>query len=529
MKFRYLVLSLLSATLLALPWYSAFSGLILLVAFVPLLVLERDFTLRKADGCWKYYTLTFLVWNAIATYWIYHATMSGAVGAIIGNTLQMCLIFALFRWVKKKTNNAIGYAFLVALWITWEWFYYDAEISWPWLVLGNGFAKDIHLIQWYEYTGVLGGSLWIWLTNFCVFHIITGKIFTKKQFVLKSALTLLLVAAPITISLIRFYNYEEKSNPCNVVILQPNIDPYKEKFDSMDDETQLSIMLSLAESKTDSTTDYVIAPETAISGITENDLIKNGAIYRINEFVQPYPQLNYITGATTYRIYRAGETVPITARTTDNGSYNVFNSSIQVNNNGFEVYHKSKLVIMAEKTPYPKFFKFLSNLSLDLGGYVGNYGTQKERVAFVSANGNFRMGTAICYESVYGEFYTEYIQKGANVMAIITNDGWWGNTGGYRQHLTYASLRAIETRRSIARSANTGISAVINQRGEIVERTEWWERDVLKATINANDKITFYVTHGDYLGRIAFFVFALVFLVASIKSILLRKKPLKNK
>jgi len=181
MKFRYLLLSLLSATLLALPWYPAFSGLILFVAFVPLLVLERDFTLRKADGCWKYYALTFLVWNAIATYWIYHATMPGAVGAIIGNTLQMCLIFALFRWVKKKTNNAIGYAFLIALWITWEWFYFDAEISWPWLVLGNGFAKDIHLIQWYEYTGVLGGSLWIWLTNFCVFHIITGKILQKNN------------------------------------------------------------------------------------------------------------------------------------------------------------------------------------------------------------------------------------------------------------------------------------------------------------------------------------------------------------
>ncbi|MDR0728692.1 MAG: apolipoprotein N-acyltransferase [Prevotellaceae bacterium] len=515
---RHLLLSLLSAVLLALPWYTPFSGILLWVAFVPLLALEHDFALRRARGCWKYYALTFIVWNAIDTYWISHATMAGAVGAIVGNAWQMFLVFALFRWVKRKTNNVVGHAFLVALWLAWEYFYFDAEISWPWLVLGNGLAKDIHLVQWYEYTGVLGGSLWVWLVNLTLFHIITvRRMASKKHRALTLTLAGLLVMAPITASLIRFYTYKEVVNPCRVAILQPNIDPYHEKFNGMSGGEQLDILLSLAETATDSLTDYVIAPETAIDGIAENTIGQNGAVRAIGRFVARHPSVHFITGMTSIYFYLPDEPRSITARETDGGAYDVFNASMQIDRTGsIPVYHKSKLVILVEKTPYPQFFSFLKSLSLDLGGYVGNYGTQEEREAFPSVDGRFRIGTAICYESVYGRYYTEYVRKGANVMSIITNDGWWDDTPGYRQHLTYASLRAIETRRSIARSANTGISAIVNQRGEIDAATGWWERTTLSGTLNANEHLTFYVRHGDFIGRIACFVALLIGLYAAV-------------
>ncbi|MDR3296687.1 MAG: apolipoprotein N-acyltransferase, partial [Prevotellaceae bacterium] len=130
-------------------------------------------------------------------------------------------------------------------------------------------------------------------------------------------------------------------------------------------------------------------------------------------------------------------------------------------------------------------------------------GTQPEREAFSSVSGKFRAGIAVCYESIFGQFVTEYVHQGANMLFIITNDGWWRDTPGHRQHLRYASLRAIETRRSIARSANTGISAIINQRGEIEQRSSWWVRTTLVGLINANEHITPYVRHGDVIGRIA--------------------------
>jgi len=108
------------------------------------------------------------------------------------------------------------------------------------------------------------------------------------------------------------------------------------------------------------------------------------------------------------------------------------------------------------------------------------------------------------------------------MIFIITNDGWWKNTPGYHQHLSFARLRAIETRRSIARSANTGISCFINQRGDVLQATNWWVATSIKGTINANDEITFYVKAGDYIARISLFVAALILL--QLISVWLMKK-----
>jgi apolipoprotein N-acyltransferase len=105
---------------------------------------------------------------------------------------------------------------------------------------------------------------------------------------------------------------------------------------------------------------------------------------------------------------------------------------------------------------------------------------------------------------------------GANFLFILTNDGWWKNTPGHRQHNSYARLRAIETRRSIARSANTGISSFINQRGEELARLGWWKRSGLRGNLNKNDRITFYVKHGDYLGRISVFLTVILLLYSVV-------------
>ncbi|MBQ4286017.1 MAG: apolipoprotein N-acyltransferase, partial [Bacteroidales bacterium] len=120
------------------------------------------------------------------------------------------------------------------------------------------------------------------------------------------------------------------------------------------------------------------------------------------------------------------------------------------------------------------------------------------------------VGCAICYESVYGEYCTGYVRSGARLLTVITNDAWWGDTPGYSQHLSYSSLRAIETRRDIARCANTGISAIIDQRGRILERSPWWEMSVIRGTVNLSDRQTFFVRYGDIPGRISVLVFLLL-------------------
>jgi len=121
--------------------------------------------------------------------------------------------------------------------------------------------------------------------------------------------------------------------------------------------------------------------------------------------------------------------------------------------------------------PYAKYLKFIQKLTLRLGGTFRSHAIQEKRSVLCAANDSICIAPVICYESIFGEFVTDYIKLGAQYIFIITNDGWWGNTPGYRQHNSFAALRAIENRRSIARSANTGISSFVNQRGEISQAT----------------------------------------------------------
>jgi len=154
-----------------------------------------------------------------------------------------------------------------------------------------------------------------------------------------------------------------------------------------------------------------------------------------------------------------------------------------------------------EKMPYPQVFGFLEDYALKMGGTSGSLGTQSEREVFTC--GDLVIAPLICYESVYGKFTGDYVRKGANVLCVITNDGWWGNTDGYKQHLLYARLRAIEYRMPVLHCANTGLSAMIDKQGTIVQQSIWWKPVVLNASITPGAKQTLYAIAGDYLGWIA--------------------------
>ncbi|WP_339650093.1 apolipoprotein N-acyltransferase, partial [uncultured Salegentibacter sp.] len=182
-----------------------------------------------------------------------------------------------------------------------------------------------------------------------------------------------------------------------------------------------------------------------------------------------------------------------------------------------QLYHKSKLVVGVENFPYQEILKpILGDVMIDLGGTVAMKTTQEDREVFALDN-NSATGPIICYESVYGEYVTGYVENGADFLSIITNDAWWGNSQGHKQHLSYAKLRAIETRRDVVRSANTGISAFINQKGEITKSLGYEEQGSIKADIHLNSEKTFYVEYGDYLARVAQFLALFIFLFAIVK------------
>ncbi len=591
------LLVLVSALLLSIPFLFPNMGLVALVAFVPLLAAEQIATQTKKRFFFIHYYVCFLLWNLATTWWIYNATVPGMIAAVTLNALQMAIIFRLFRWMRTVTKGFLPYMFLIITWLAWEHVYFNWEVSWPWLVLGNAFATSIKSIQWYEYTGTLGGSLWVLLFNTLLFRYIcvflsagnrssvendnqltnkSIKLYKRQNIIYLLSLALLFLV-PRTVSLIIYHNYEEvpyepggkniagittsqhmsdvKSGSRQFILLQPNIDPYKDKFRKTQAD-QNEILIDLVRSAfyadtdagnyviegvaTDSSraaagnVDFVIAPETFFSRpplIFENNPLRNYNFLRVYNFTRRM-NTNFIFGAVTDTIYfdyksqgngvrGALEKPTLTARYIESEDlwFDRSNTALFVDANGeLEFYHKSKLVVLVESTPYRKLFNLMSRFEIDLGGAMGSYAPQKEREVFVTPD-SVIIGTAICYESVYGDYYRDYILKGAQVMSIITNDGWWGDTPGYHQHLSYASLRAIETRRSIARSANTGISAFINQRGEIIAQTGWWERTYLKGELNLNNEITIFVQYGDIIGRLAGFLFFLLALMAIVRTI----------
>lgn len=504
-----ILLSIISGLLLTPAWYKWGSGIILLIAFVPLLFIEDDLKNRKGKVRGRFWlpALSFLIFNILTTWWVKNASFAGLLVALAVNTFMMTMPFWLFTLTRRKLGDRIGYFSFIAFWIAMEYFYLNAEISWTWLNLGNGFAYDIMLVQWYEYTGTLGGTLWVLLSNLGIFFIIK-KLLSGVSY--RSILRLRLSVAaviliPVLFSVIRFYQYKEKKYPYDIVIVQPNIDPYQ-KFNDFPVEEQLNIYFRIADSLADENTDYIIAPETFINNqIWLHNIEGNSSIKALRTFSKKYPSAKQVVGITCYGLYTEEEKSETAQQLRDKLYYDSFNTGIQIDTSAYiPYYHKSQLVVGVEKMPYPRLLGFLKKIMLNLGGTFRSHGEQDYRDTFISPQDSLRVAPVICYESIFGEYVTEYIrEKDGNFIFVITNDGWWGDTPGYKQHNSFSSLRAIENRRSVARSANTGISAFINQKGEVLQSLGWWERDGIKATLNANDKLTFYTRHGDYIGRMA--------------------------
>ena len=526
-------LVVLFAAMMSVPFLVPHTGFLALFGIVPLLCMERIADLQGRKRIWVYHYSAFVLWNTFTTFWVCNATVGGGLFAIFANSLQMSLVFGLFRLSKKRFSGSLPYIFLMTAWIAWERFYFDAEISWPWLVLGNSFARTTWAIQWYEFTGTLGGSLWIWACNLSIFGLLVslsdGSLFSWNGKA-KSAAALglcMLFLAPPAVSFVTERQYRgsmEEGEQLEVLIVQPNIDPYN-KFQAMTQAQQNGILLSMAEKsmkgrKNDSTAAplLLIAPETFTGGVICGEYQRSQTWKGFVNFLESYPQVSMLFGASTYDYIYTPDAPSYTARKVADGMWvESHNSALMVDGSAdTQIFHKSKLVVAVEHTPYPRIFCPIDDM---LGGVMGRCVGQ-DGISLLNIKDGDRsipLGCAVCYESVYGEYYTGYILEGARAMTIITNDAWWKDTPGYRQHLSYASLRAIETRRAIARCANTGVSAIITPTGEIQQPTPWWEPAVIEGKIPLRDDITFFVSHGDITGRICTFVFLLMLLALAVQ------------
>ncbi|GJH41023.1 apolipoprotein N-acyltransferase [Capnocytophaga sp. HP1101] len=524
---KNILLALLSGALLASAWVTYGITILIFIALVPLLLMEarirRDCQHTKRKVFALSY-LAFLTWNIPTTWWIWYSTQIGAVFAILANTLLMTLTFFLYHIVAKRMNRKVSLVFLVAIWLSFEKFHLTWEVSWPWLNLGNVFSEKVTWVQWYEYTGTFGGSLWVWVVNIVLFIGLTDYLSTKNRKILsqKVGIATLFFAIPVAISYFQYINYSETGKKTiTAVVLQPNIDPYAEKYNFSNQEVS-ELLLRLAAPQLNEKVNFVITPETVFAdNIRLHELPYRPELEPLRATVKRYPQLNWIAGTAMIDFIR--DKSQITSQSNYLPSYDIwyndYNSAFLLNiRPELPLYHKSKLVVAVENFPYQQVLKpILGETLINLGGTVALKSTQPERTAFAGIATEGKAAPIICYESIYGEFVTGYVKKGANFLAVLTNDAWWRDTQGYKQLLSYTRLRAIETRRSVARSANTGISAFINGRGDLLQTLPYGTQGSLKGTIALNDEVTFYVQMGDYIARIAYFLAFFVFLYAVLR------------
>ena len=467
---------------------------------------------------------SFVIWNILTTYWVANASFVPGIVAIGLNSFFMTIPWIGAIRIGKRLPKWRWISFMV-FWLCFEWIHLNWEMSWPWLTLGNAWAALPHCIQWYEYTGVFGGSIWVLGVNVLLYYLLfDSDHFTfniiwirQKLFCKLGIASLIIIILPFIVSMFLWFDFKEIGTTVEVGVVQPNYEPHYEKFKIPEDQ-QLFQIEKLAAAAVTPNTKFVIFPETSfgeVGGvIRKNNINQDPRIIRLFDFMIAHYNVPIVAGITSLNDIPADQLPTKFSRAYRDSDppqyYEIENAAIilKAKEEPIPLYRKSKLVPGAEIFPYKNILPFLKPLVDQLGGTTAGLATQEKRMVFES--NKLKIAPVICYESIYGQFVRDYIKLGAQAIFIMTNDGWWDDTPGYKQHLAFGALRAIEFRRPVIRSANTGISCFINARGQVSHATKYGKEAGFYANCTFSDAKTVYAYFGDWIAYIALILGAII-------------------
>lgn len=441
-------------------------------------------------------------------------------GLLLWQPFFFTLPVSIYFTVRKSLNSHYAVVSFPFIWITFEWLYALSEFAFPWLTIGNTQTYQIEKIQFIEITGVYGISLWILLLNILIYFLLRAAInleSRRKQFALFSTIVVLYVAPnfyTLTVEEKKYLATYAKS--FHVGVVQPNVDPWNkwEGADTFEGRwSQVQEYLQLIGRNINDSTDVIVLPESAI-------LLNLPSFYQqYLEFKKIIDSLNIavVSGYVKVKYYQQ-ENAPASASAIagTNIRYDSYNSILLVEPriHSPQSYSKMRLVPFAERIPYAEQVPFLIE-PLRWGVGISNWGKGTDSTIFYSQKINSKFLAMVCYESIFPEFVSSFVNKGAEFLVFITNDSWWGNTSGARQHYQYAVLRAIENRRWVVRCANGGISSFIDPCGNIYDKTDMYVRAYIQHKITPLQEKTYYTQHGDWLARICASI-ALIFFLFSV-------------
>ncbi len=477
-------------------------------------------------------------------YWLYTVTVPGLV--IVG--LYMGVYFALWAWLAGLLRprkplpaptprpNAwpttrlddsppearspwlnsfrnLGLALILASgWTGLEWVRSWMFSGWGWNGLGVPLHDTLPIIQIAEITGVAGLSFVVAFAN--VIGVATVRRFTIESKVRKRRphydFTLTL-AAIVGISGygIRLLQTPEETEPLRVALVQANV-PREEKFSREYQEKTFAqferlTRLGLAQVPPPQ---LIIWPESSTPAPALLDEVNNRFVMELSASIRTDLLLGTIDAD-------------------QDGDYN---AAILIGRGGpdVQVYHKLHLVPFGEYVPGRNTVPFISRI---VGGQVpADFTRGKEPVVFHLTDSAVKVAPLICFEDTLGELTRQFVLRGANLLANVTNDGWFLQSAASQQHLANAVFRCVETRRPMARAANTGVTCFVNRSGRVTQvlldaKGSQFTEGVLNGTVEVpvNGQVTFYVRHGELFAK-ACGGLALLFLVTQLPR-LVRRKP----
>ncbi|MBL7990061.1 MAG: apolipoprotein N-acyltransferase [Candidatus Kapabacteria bacterium] len=534
----------LSGILLGIGFAPLHLGVLAYIGFLPLLVvLERTSgvmqTLRRLY--W-----TFFVFQGVSNWWVSSwqreadpYLMAAGIALWLGHPLFFAVPMFGYTFLHKRLGRASALAMLPFLWAAFEWLHGLGEASYPWQALGYTQAFYTPLIQIADITGVWGLSWCIVAVNallaacfftFSGLPVASDSLavrLTKTLYLCRlqvvSVLGLLLCMLGYGVWQVRNFQHEallQSHKSVSVGIIQPNINPWGKWQGSA--QEQVALHLHLVDSlrlhlpKGVSRLDFTLWSETAIP-------------YRIL-IMQNFPYLDglrawtdstgigILSGLPTDRIYRTRAEAPITAsvipRMFDTLYAESFNSAMMLaprtditHSDPFmpyppaiAVHRKMKLTPFAERVPYAEKISFaVKALTWGVGISGWGLGREQKPLPLKRELDTAQIGAVICIESIYPAFVADYARKGATLLVVITNDGWFNHTPGPEQHYMIAAMRAVESKRYLARCGNTGVSGFLTPLGTSLQRTEIDTQTALAQALPLLTGETLYVRFGDWL------------------------------
>ena len=528
---KNLVLGALSGIMLGLSYPPIPLPFLVFFAFIPyFFILEKKETLSSINR-FTYFTLFFF--NIITLYWIGSWTkeadkflMISGVALLVFNPLFYLIVSTLYYFSKKSFGKKIALYLFPFYWVSFEFLYSLTDLRFPWLTLGNSLPYLNHVIQIADIVGVYGLSLIILFVNLMLYLALKDVAATKKINWGFGITALAIIILVLTYGIIREDSFKVSNTKVKVGLIQPNLDPW-DKWQEDNLDKQLDLYLDLSQRAIDKGAELIIWPESALPVylLSGNHDIE---ATRIRNFVSS-KNIFLMTGMPDINFYFDKTEAPKYAKKTPNGYlYTSYNSILLFSPHNFNVqkYGKIKLVPFGEHVPFVEELPFLGDfIKWQVGISSWNVGTRQTVFDFNNLN-NLRLKAAgvVCIESIYPEFVAGFVEKGADLLVVVTNDSWYGYSSGPFQHKEISVLRAVENRKSVVRAANGGISCIIDPLGNTISETKLFTRDFLVGDVSIQHGLTFYSQHPYIFPLLASFVSVLTILFFIYKKLPFRKK-----